>query len=208
VPSDFFRSVVELLPVDPLRLSSASAFSYGTEDAHGQPIDEVAVIVTGVPRPEKNWRDEQPTGDATAREIEPGHVDDGYKFLGGDPSFESNWKKIMSPSKKPWEKGHRSAQRPEPIKNTEPEPAPEWRPMIVQVIRPDEDRGDPGTVIEAEYGRVRSEVHVEYDGRLLRAPLDPGDDLGAAARRLLRDKWRGGRSSFYDPIYYPPKTLV
>jgi hypothetical protein len=108
---------------------------------------------------------------------------------------------------KPWQKRFRvpRAEKPEPI--AEPLPAPEWRKMILQVASPNEEMGDPGTVVEAQYARVRSEVHVEYDGRLFRAPLGPDDDLGAAARKLLRDKWRG-RSSFYDEIYYPPRTLV
>jgi hypothetical protein len=67
-------------------------FEYEDTDAHGWAIDPIAVIETGVPRAEKNWRDEPP--EAEARQIEVGHVDDGYMFMGGDPDFESNWKKL------------------------------------------------------------------------------------------------------------------
>jgi hypothetical protein len=73
------------------------------------------------------------------------------------------------------------------VRSAEPEPAPDWRKMILQVISPNEDTSDPGTVVEAQYARVRSEVHVVYDGRLLRAALGADDDLGAAARKLPRD---------------------
>jgi hypothetical protein len=68
-------------------------FEYEDVDARGQPIEPIAVIETGVPRSEKNWRNEQPTADV-AREIDVGHVDDGFEFMGGDPNFESNWKKL------------------------------------------------------------------------------------------------------------------
>jgi hypothetical protein len=69
-------------------------FEYDTEDAHGHPIDPIAIIETGVPRAEKTWRDEPPITDIEAKEIKPGHVDDGYEFLGGNPNFESSWKKL------------------------------------------------------------------------------------------------------------------
>jgi hypothetical protein len=112
-------------------------------------------------------------------------------------------------STKPWQKRFRvpRAEKPEPI--AEPLSPPEWRKMILQVVAPDEDRGDPGTVVEARYARVGHEVHVVYDDKLFRAPLNnPDDDLRVAAGNLLRIKWRGGRTAFSDPIDYGPQRWI
>jgi hypothetical protein len=78
--------------------------------------------------------------------------------------------------------------------------------MIVQVERPSER--SPGAVRHGEYTFDGATVHVYGDDcRLIAtAKVPPGDDVGAAARRLLRD---GRRSSdFYAPINYPPRGIV
>jgi hypothetical protein len=81
--------------------------------------------------------------------------------------------------------------------------------MILQVVSPNEEKGDPGTVVEAQYARVGHEVHVLYEDKLFRAPLNnPGDDVRVVATKLLHAKWRGGRTAFNDPIHIPQGWIV
>jgi hypothetical protein len=87
-----------------------------------------------------------------------------------------------------------------------PEPAPsEWKSVRVQVTAPNENTGDPGRIIEAEYVAVGNQVRVRYDGRGYVETFTLGDDPLAIARRLLRAKWDKHGGDFYAPIRYPTK---
>jgi hypothetical protein len=93
--------------------------------------------------------------------------------------------------------------RPRKDKGDAPAPAPsEWKSIRVQVAAPNENTGDPGRVIEAEYVAVGNQVRVRYDGRGYVETFTLGDDPLVIARRLLRTKWNGG-GAFYDDIRYP-----
>jgi hypothetical protein len=98
--------------------------------------------------------------------------------------------------------------RPRKVDNDSvPEPAPnEWKSIRVQVAAPNENSGDPGRVIEAEYVAVGNQVRVRYDGRGYVETFTLGDDPLAIARRLLRAKWNGG-GAFYDDIRYPRRSF-
>jgi hypothetical protein len=86
-------------------------------------------------------------------------------------------------------------------------PAPsEWKPIRVQVAAPNENSGDPGRVIEAEYAAASREVQVRYEGKLYAEAIKPGDDPVAVARRLLRAKW-DKHGAFYDDIRYPRRSF-
>jgi hypothetical protein len=87
-----------------------------------------------------------------------------------------------------------------------PEPAlSEWKSIRVQVTAPNENTGNPGRVIEAEYVAVGNQVRVRYDGRGYVETFTLGDDPVAIARRLLRAKC-DKHGAFYDPIRYPPRN--
>jgi hypothetical protein len=93
--------------------------------------------------------------------------------------------------------------RPRKDKGDAPAPAPsEWKSVRVQVAAPNENTGDPGRVIEAEYVAVGNQVRVRYDGRGYVETFTLGDDPLVIARRLLRAKW-DKHGAFYDPIAYP-----
>jgi hypothetical protein len=84
----------------------------------------------------------------------------------------------------------------------------EWRHIRAQVRRPDPEKNDPGEIKE---GRCRLEgdlLHVEdLEGRRLSLqPLLPGDDIEAAARKVLREK-HNRHGAFYDPIRYSTRTF-
>jgi hypothetical protein len=83
------------------------------------------------------------------------------------------------------------------------EPAP-WRSIRVQVVAPNENSGDPGRVVEAEYAVAGGEVRLKYEDKLYAEAIKPGDDPVVIARRLLRAKWNSG-GAFYDDIRYPPR---
>jgi hypothetical protein len=84
-----------------------------------------------------------------------------------------------------------------------PEPAPsEWKSIRVQVAAPNENSGDPGRVVEAEYAVAGGEVRLKYEGKLYAEAIKPGDDPVVIARRLLRAKW-DKHGAFYDDIRYP-----
>ena len=90
---------------------------------------------------------------------------------------------------------------------TPPSPAPsEWKSIRVQVAAPNENTGDPGRVIEAEYVAVGNQVRVRYDGRGYVETFTLGDDPVAVARRLLRAKW-DKHGAFYDDIRYPRRSF-
>ncbi len=78
--------------------------------------------------------------------------------------------------------------------------------MIVQVERPSER--SPGAIRQGEYTFDGTTVHVYGDdSRLIgTAKVRPGDDAGAAARKLLRESRRS--SDFYAPINYPTRGIV
>jgi hypothetical protein len=94
-------------------------------------------------------------------------------------------------------------------KSDAPEPAEpaasEWKSIRVQVTAPNENSGNPGRVIEAEYVAVGNQVRVRYDGRGYVETFTLGDDPVAIARRLLRAKC-DKHGAFYDPIRYPPRN--
>ena len=88
-----------------------------------------------------------------------------------------------------------------------PQPAPkDWKSIRVQVTAPNENSGDPGRVIEAEYVAVGNQVRVRYDGRGYIETFTLGDDPLAIARRLLRAKW-DKHGAFYDDIRYPRRSF-
>jgi hypothetical protein len=88
-----------------------------------------------------------------------------------------------------------------------PQPAPsEWKSIRVQVAAPNENSGDPGRVIEAEYVAVGNQVRVRYDGKGYVETFTLGDDPVAIARRLLRAKW-DKHGAFFDDIRYPRRSF-
>ena len=75
--------------------------------------------------------------------------------------------------------------------------------MRATVERPTEKTH--GVVVEATYTTIGNTIRVrDMNGRLYVERFNPGDDLDALARRLLRQQHP---SSFYDPIRYPPKSI-
>jgi hypothetical protein len=109
----------------------------------------------------------------------------------------------------------RSAGSAPPFAVSEPQPtAPkqmaepsgiEWCRVWATVERPSET--NPGGVIAEGLYRVEDGMVkvTDLQGRLLGTqPLKPGDDVEAAARKILREK---KASAFYDPIQYPPLSV-
>jgi hypothetical protein len=87
------------------------------------------------------------------------------------------------------------------------EAQPAWQRLIVQTMAPDEKTGNPGAVIVAEYAHAGTEVRVKYQGRIFTARCGAGDDVRAAARKLLRER-HGKRGDFNSPIVYPRRGIV
>jgi hypothetical protein len=81
---------------------------------------------------------------------------------------------------------------------------PQWKSIQVQVVAPDEKTSHLGTVIEAEYTEVGSELQVRYQSEVYAEMIKPGDDPFAVARQLVRAKW-AKHGAFHDPIRYPPR---
>jgi hypothetical protein len=81
----------------------------------------------------------------------------------------------------------------------------EWRRVWVTVERPSETNPG-GAIAEGLYRVEEGMVKVaDLQGRLLGTqPIKPGDDVEAAARKILREK---KASAFYDPIQYPPLSV-
>jgi hypothetical protein len=79
----------------------------------------------------------------------------------------------------------------------------EPRYVRAQVRRPDPEKNDPGEIGEGVFTVEGNRLHVEdLQGRELGTQLlRPGDDIEAAARKILRES-HGRHSSFYDPIPY------
>jgi hypothetical protein len=82
------------------------------------------------------------------------------------------------------------------------------RHSIETVVEPpSEKKRTPGAIVQGEYEVVDSMLYVYgADSRLIgTVKIAPGDDVVAAARRLLRTGRAGG---FYDRIRYRPLGLV
>jgi hypothetical protein len=81
----------------------------------------------------------------------------------------------------------------------------EINPRIrVQVTAPNENSGNPGRVIKAEYEAVGNQQ--SGNGRGYVETFTLGDDPLAIARRLLRAKW-DKHAAFYDDIRYPRRIF-
>jgi hypothetical protein len=99
----------------------------------------------------------------------------------------------------------------DPLRATFAAPVPEPTPsdpiaITVQIRAPDE-REPAGVIARGSYRHTDTKVRV-YDERgdlLGGADLRPGDNVEAAAKKLLREKHGGGR--FYHPINYPRRSL-
>jgi hypothetical protein len=85
----------------------------------------------------------------------------------------------------------------------EPPPPAEWHRFITTVRNPKGD--DPGQIIEAEYSIQFGKVAVRDSERrhVGTVEIHSGDDVMAAARRIVREK--RARTAFYDPIVYERK---
>jgi hypothetical protein len=81
----------------------------------------------------------------------------------------------------------------------------EWRRVWATVERPSETNPG-GAIVEGLYRVEDGMVRVTtLDGRPIgSAAFRPGDDVEAAARKILREK---KASAFYDPIQYPRRSM-
>jgi hypothetical protein len=81
----------------------------------------------------------------------------------------------------------------------------EWRRVWATVERPSETNPG-GAIVEGLYRVEDGMVKVtDLQGRLLGTqPIKPGDDVEAAARKILREK---KATAFYDPIQYPRRSM-
>jgi hypothetical protein len=72
---------------------------------------------------------------------------------------------------------------------------------------PDEDKNDPGQIIQGAYSLSGSVLRVyDADDRLIGTDkLKPGDDAVHAARKVLKEK-HGRHGSFHDPISYAKRS--
>ena len=134
--------------------------------------DDIALIVTGVPRSPKNY------------EARPPAAEDR-------PDYGSHLKTYDTKPPPPRPRPPAEAVKP-------PEPGP----IQTQVRAPSEDGKDPGEVISGWYDIQNGQVVVwERSGGapIGRAPCAPGDDPKVIARRVLREK-RNGPSGFYGLI--------
>jgi hypothetical protein len=126
----------------------------------------------------------------------------GVPRAGRDPSYSSD---VWRPQDNPIPTGPKSsaeqmmpASEPYGVRTSD---EPQWKSIQVQVVAPD---AHLGTVIEAEYAEVGSELQVRYQSEVYVEMIKPGDDPLAAARQLVRAKW-DKHGAFHDPIRYPPR---
>jgi hypothetical protein len=147
--------------------------------------DELVVIYTGVPRRGRVCPDLDPpvrVSKASKPDTNPRQEGTALRLQEGDPL---------------------RATFAAPVPETEPS---ERRYICVQTEQPTENNPG-GTIAEGYEMHTDRRVRV-YDvrGQLLGgADLKPGDDVEAAAKRLLRDKHNA--SGFYRPINYPRQTV-
>ena len=113
-----------------------------------------------------------------------------------------NWSK-WSPSATPYIP---PAPKPKPLIHQEAQQAPaptvsEWRRVWVTVRRPNPERNDPGEIREGWYRTEDQLLHVRDDrgNSLRRERLQPGDNIDAAARKILRET-HDHHGAFYAPI--------
>jgi hypothetical protein len=144
-----------------------------------------AVISTGVPRPGREPADYRPP--ISSEPPAPSVCD--RRSAGGAPPFAVSEPQPTAPK-----------QMAEPS-------GIEWRRVWATVERPSE-ANPGGAIVEGLYRVEDGMVKVtDLQGHLLGTqPIRPGDDIEAAARKILREK-SGKHSEFYAPIPYP-KTSV
>jgi hypothetical protein len=148
--------------------------------------DEVAMIVTGVPRRGRDDPDDPPVQAHKASKPDT----ENPRRSEGEALRLSESDSLCA-----------TFARPEP----EPEPS-EPRPIMVQIRAPDE-RDVAGVIARGVYRYTDNMVRVwDTEGELLgSAPLRPGDDPQAAAKKLLREKCGG--TGFYAPISPPRRPI-
>jgi hypothetical protein len=153
-------------------------------------IDEPLVIVTGVPRAGRDddyCDDDYPARIASVSPAHPAPPEDNTSSARPEDTL---------------------SEPPEPVVRSESvrsagESTSEPRYVRAQVRRPDPEKDDPGEIKEGQYRVEGNLLRVQdMQGRSLgTATLRPGDDIEAAARKILREA-HGRHGSFYDPIPY------
>jgi len=139
-------------------------------------------------------------------------ADSGVKmFITGVPR-SSNWGK-WKPNADAYRKPSAfiPASEPKPQQAAPQQLAPkvsEWRRVWATVRRPNPERNDPGEIREGWYRTEDQLLHVQDDrgNSLRRDRLQPGDNIDAAARKILRET-HDHHGAFYAPINYPRRTV-
>jgi hypothetical protein len=145
---------------------------------------EVDTIVTGVPRSGRDVPGSPRNHETKSADDKPDYTSH-LKTYGGKP---------IPPLPKP------------PAEAVKP---PEPGPIQTQVRAPSQDGKDPGEIVSGWYDIQNRQVVVwERSGGapVGRAAYNPGDDVKALARRLLREK-RNGSSGFHGALNYPSWKL-
>src|SRR5262245_32500090 len=99
--------------------------------------------------------------------------------------------------------------KPRPEKRLPPRPQPTPEPVSSQrypvrctVRGPDPANDEPGQIIEATYNTTGNVLRVYAEERMIgTSTVQPGDDLEAAARAVIREN-HGRHGTFHDPIRY------
>ena len=152
--------------------------------------------------------------EAIKSELERRKMDEATIIVTGVPINENrgNWKAEPEQPRDRYVPPKSETPRAVAPKPSAPSKPKEWHYVWVQAVAPNERNNDPGRIIEGFYGVSDSVLFVRdaHERPVASQQLRPDDNPAAAARRLLRDRYRGQSAvpGFFDgPNFNPTRVF-